>query len=254
MRRGRSGGGLAALLQSAKAFFNNIAISDGAKIGTVNSGSPGTPDKEYLVFDRTNQKIFMYVNNVLKHSFETGQWLAYQDLLPSPTNSLNHGYSTNRWGYGYFGTQLGMHDGTRYSISLISNGAGYAGERLTVLSHLNNVGSASVVGYRYKIQASTGFVISVPGDTIATLGLMIAHEAFANGSYGRMMMLSPATDGQIVKLYFSAATTAGHYANFDGVNNGQFVDAVAPVANQCAGIIMETIAGAGLALVLIQRQ
>ena len=224
-----------------------IVVKDGAKIGTVATAGTSTPNREFIIFDFTNSRMDFYRSNGLIMYISAG-------VYPGSDNLIPFGASSVRWTNGFFSTQLGLHDGTRFSISLKGNGAGYSGEKLMVLSHLNNVGSASVIGQRYKIQTNTGFVISVPGDTIATLGLMIAHEAFANGSYGQMMMLSPATDGQIIYMYFSAGTTAGNFANFDPANDGQFVSAVAPVVNQCAGIVMETRVGAGLALVMVQRQ
>jgi hypothetical protein len=244
MRRGRSGGGLAALLQTAKAYFTGIQIKSSAYTS---------------IYDESNNEIArIYKDGTgIKIKGDGNAWISLSTEM-----NLIGGNATLAWDGTYFypaqsgkalGTSSFPFEYASFSEVLLGRND-YTNPRYMSITHKNNSGSASVLGYRYKVQASTGFVISVPGDTIATLGLLIARQVVADGSFAKSVILGAASDGMLVALYFSTATTAGHYANFDGVNNGQFVDAVAPVANQCAGIIMETIAGAGVALVLIQRQ
>jgi len=242
MRRGRSGGGLAALLQSAKAYFNGIMVKSsaytqivdesGTELGRIYKSGNGYK----LTFAGAETTYVLIENSYIQIVQPTGYTLS--------NNSSNCSIGN----LGGIGTAVQyILKGLRLTRSILS-------ELCQMVMHINNSGSNSVIGYRYKIQATTGFVISVPADTINTLGLLVATEVVANGSLTTVMPLTALNDSNLVKLYFSTATTAGHYANFDGVNNGQFVDAVAPVANQCAGIIMETIGAAGLAMVLIQRQ
>jgi hypothetical protein len=254
----------------------DVQIIDGGKVGTKETGT-GVPDKEYVLFDRTNLTAKHYVDGGEKLAMTTTQNKLGQETIATTDNSYAFGTHTNRFST-VRGAALGASDGTRdriaattASLSIVSSGgvplsainttdgnhvslSAPAKQYNNAVTLYNKAGLANAVGKIYTgvpgaADYSHGPLFGTAASTLAistpTAWVCVGAGGVADGSTD---LYVPLTDGIICDLLADAACTRGRTLNRSGANAGQVADTggAAFTPGLTVGVCLATTGGAGL--------
>jgi hypothetical protein len=243
---------------------------------TINFGSTDGAGtfKDYFWFDCIAHEIRVYINGNDRFYFNNAFMYYAND------NIGDNGYSGRRWRNGFFGTQVGIHDGTRWrgfidasgqfiiidsagnAILTIDINGSYLYNKIDIVQEtghtlVNKSGGNTVLGLAYDgvgaADYSVGALVPNNGTHALNPNVMICTGAggIPDGSTDKFSGL---VEGELMDLFLTGAATRGHYVIFTVAGGaGKFDDSAAVVAGKMVGVVEKATGGSGLARVRIHK-